>query len=185
MAVIEKLAHVAYLRQLGFEDAADSLQRAVVGGRFEPVFSTTTRPEMYERVIPEEMRTRIDNAMGSYSDPSLYRTTPDLSEVRAAFGDSTHPLEADAVKPNHYLQFAIEPIRFGVENYGPGVLIVKIVKYAMRYVMKHGHEDLAKLSRCVTLLRRYEAGDVDWWERAERTAPLPDTQDAPVRSRTK
>lgn len=72
----------------------------------------------------------------------------------------------DAVNlPQHYARFAIEPIRFLVENYGPCILVGKVVKYSMRYDAKNGLEDLKKARRCLDMLIKHTMGDPDWWKR--------------------
>jgi Protein of unknwon function (DUF3310) len=70
------------------------------------------------------------------------------------------------VLPEHYARYKIEPIRFIVENYGPGFLIGNIIKYVMRYDAKNGAEDIKKAQRYGVMLQRFEANDPDWW-RAE------------------
>jgi len=67
--------------------------------------------------------------------------------------------------PSHYARFKIEPIRFLVENFGPSILVGKIVKYSMRYDGKNGLQDIDKAIRCAQMLRAYVAGDPDWWQR--------------------
>ena len=67
--------------------------------------------------------------------------------------------------PSHYARFKIEPIRFLVENFGPSILVGKIVKYSMRYDGKNGLQDIDKAIRCAQMLRAYVAGDSDWWQR--------------------
>lgn len=66
--------------------------------------------------------------------------------------------------PQHYARFKIEPIRFGVENFGVGVLITKIVKYIMRFDAKNGLEDLLKARRCLDMMIEYVKGNPDWWK---------------------
>lgn len=83
-----------------------------------------------------------------------------LNEIGAAMST---PSADKVVLPSHYARHAIEPIRFAVENYGPGFLIGNIVKYPARYDAKDGHKDLAKTARYVEMLRRYEAGDPNWF----------------------
>jgi len=67
--------------------------------------------------------------------------------------------------PSHYARFKIEPIRFLVENFGPSILVGKIVKYSMRYDGKNGLQDIDKAIRCAQMLRAFVAGDPDWWQR--------------------
>lgn len=74
------------------------------------------------------------------------------------------PDKDPAVQPKHYLDLRIEPIRFGVENYGRGVLITKIVKYITRAPAKNGSQDMAKAKRCLSMLTKFDAGDADWWK---------------------
>jgi hypothetical protein len=72
----------------------------------------------------------------------------------------------DAVNlPPHYARFKIEPIRFLVENFGPSILVGKIVKYSMRYDAKNGLEDVKKAARCLQMLQAYLEQDPDWWKR--------------------
>lgn len=66
------------------------------------------------------------------------------------------------VLPNHYARHRLEPIRFIVENNGPGFLIENATKYLWRYDAKDGHQDLAKVARYVEMLRMYEAGFNNW-----------------------
>lgn len=73
---------------------------------------------------------------------------------------------ADAVNlPAHYARYKIEPIRFLVENFGPVILVGKVVKYTMRYDAKNGLEDIAKAKRCLHMLGEYVKGNPDWWKR--------------------
>lgn len=90
----------------------------------------------------------------------------EASEVHAAaHGDPAVSAHTDKViLPSHYARHSIEPIRFAVENYGPGFLIGNAIKYLSRYDAKDGHKDLAKAARYVEMLRRYEAGDPKWYE---------------------
>lgn len=83
---------------------------------------------------------RFENAWGMSVETTVTPSDKVLKAVREnvrgaiASGDAT---EADMVNlPAHYTRFKIEPIRFGVENFGPGVLVAKIVKYASRYECK-------------------------------------------------
>lgn len=69
--------------------------------------------------------------------------------------------------PSHYARFKIEPIRFLVENFGPVILVGKVVKYSMRYDAKNGLEDLKKARRCLDMLIKLTSGDPDWWTREE------------------
>lgn len=76
-------------------------------------------------------------------------------------------LANDAVNlPSHYARFKIEPIRFLVENFGPVILVGKVVKYTMRYDAKNGLEDLRKAKRCLEMLIKHTEGDPDWWKRS-------------------
>ncbi len=69
----------------------------------------------------------------------------------------------DAVTlPHHYARYAIEPIRFAVEN-NLNFLQANIVKYILRFDAKNGMEDLNKAERYLTLLKRFAAKDPDWW----------------------
>lgn len=86
---------------------------------------------------------------------------------RTEFTPHAVPAGGDkVVMPNHYGRHSIEPIRFSVENYGVGFLIGNAVKYLTRYDAKDGHKDLAKAARYVEMLRRYEAGDPNWFAAA-------------------
>lgn len=69
-----------------------------------------------------------------------------------------------AIQPDHYTQFKIQPIRFGVENYGRGVLVTKVLKYMQRAPFKKGAQDMAKAMDCLQMLTRFDAGDKDWWK---------------------
>jgi len=81
-------------------------------------------------------------------------------------GDDRGAEEPDmVVLPAHYARFKIEPIRFLVENFGPVILVGKVVKYTMRYDAKNGQQDLAKAKRCLEMLQKYTQGDPDWWKR--------------------
>nr|WP_246771375.1 DUF3310 domain-containing protein [Aestuariivirga sp. YIM B02566] len=66
--------------------------------------------------------------------------------------------------PGHYARFKIEPIRFLVENFGPVILVGKIVKYVMRYDAKNGLEDLLKAKRMLEMLIEKTKGNEDWWK---------------------
>lgn len=82
-------------------------------------------------------------------------------------GDDKSLQAGDEVNlPSHYARFKIEPIRFLVENFGPSILVGKIVKYSMRYDGKNGLQDIDKAIRCAQMLRAYVAGDPDWWKRS-------------------
>jgi hypothetical protein len=75
--------------------------------------------------------------------------------------------------PDHYARYKIEPIRFGVENFGRGVLITKIVKYIMRAPFKGKPvEDLEKAQRCLDMLKKLDAGDPDWWKHPAGEKPV-------------
>jgi hypothetical protein len=74
-------------------------------------------------------------------------------------------LGGDAVNlPSHYARFKIEPIRFLVENFGPVILVGKVVKYVLRYDAKNGLEDIRKAKRCISMLEKFVMGDADWWK---------------------
>lgn len=92
-----------------------------------------------------------------------------------------HPPEMVTL-PSHYARHHIEPIRFVVENFGPGFLIGNIVKYILRYDAKDGHKDLAKAARYVEMLRHFEAGDPDWYQ-PPHDFTLPAEVDAPLHSK--
>jgi hypothetical protein len=65
--------------------------------------------------------------------------------------------------PKHYARFAIEPIRFIVENkldWFQG----NIVKYTCRYDAKNGIEDLQKAARYNEMQKKFLSGDPDWWK---------------------
>jgi hypothetical protein len=75
--------------------------------------------------------------------------------------------------PHHYARFAIEPIRFLVEN-KLDPLRFNAIKYIMRCDAKNGLEDLRKAHRCLDMFAAYhfdkegayhEDGpqDPDWW----------------------
>lgn len=75
-------------------------------------------------------------------------------------------ITSDAVNlPAHYARYKIEPIRFLVENFGPVILVGKVVKYSMRYDAKNGLEDIAKAKRCLHMLDQFVRGNPDWWKR--------------------
>lgn len=92
---------------------------------------------------------------------------PPPAPVKLHHGLTPPPEHAtsEVVLPPYYKMFPIEPIRFGVENYGRGVLITKIVKYAMRAPFKEKLErDLAKAKRCLEMLTEFDRGNPDWWK---------------------
>lgn len=74
-------------------------------------------------------------------------------------------LAADAVnKPDHYMRFKIEPIRFCTEN-ALGFLEGNIVKYTARHDAKGGKEDLKKAIRYAVMLIKYRyKDDADFWK---------------------
>lgn len=107
--------------------------------------------------------------------PDPFAPQPNLAEQALA--------QADKVTlPSHYARHHIEPIRFVVENFGPGFLIGNIVKYILRYDAKDGHKDLAKAARYVEMLRHFEAGDPDWYQ-PPHDFMLPAEVDAPLHSK--
>ena len=65
--------------------------------------------------------------------------------------------------PEHYKRFKIDPIRFLVENFGPIILVAKVIKYVMRYDAKNGVQDIDKAMRCLVMLRGYVTGDPSWF----------------------
>lgn len=73
-------------------------------------------------------------------------------------------MESDAVVlPNHYRDFAIEPIRFICENeldFFQG----NILKYLLRYPKKNGLEDLKKGYRYFGMYIKFIERDPDWWK---------------------
>jgi hypothetical protein len=75
------------------------------------------------------------------------------------------PEEKDVVnKPEHYMRFKIEPIRFCTEN-DLGFLEGNIVKYTARHDAKGGKEDLKKAIRyAVMLIKQRYNGDADFWK---------------------
>lgn len=77
----------------------------------------------------------------------------------------TPPPKKDAVnKPDHYMRFKIEPIRFCTEN-ALGFLEGNIVKYTARHDAKGGKEDLKKAIRyAVMLIKHRYNGDADFWK---------------------
>lgn len=103
-------------------------------------------------------RHSVEEHLGGAGDPK-----PDFLYAITGMGDSLKDSDP-AVRPHHYLQFKIEPIRFGVENYGRGILVVKIIKYIVRAPFKgSSSQDLAKAARCLEMLTRFDAGEPDWW----------------------
>lgn len=80
---------------------------------------------------------------------------------------------SDAILPDHYRMFAIEPMRFAVENYGRGVLIKDLVKYVMRAPHKHEDHniDMEKAKRCLDMLHEFDKGNPDWWKAPEERQP--------------
>jgi hypothetical protein len=109
--------------------------------------------------------------MERYMNPRNQRVLSGYTEEVIHLADQStekdDPFEGidPAIQPNHYLQFKIEPIRFGVENYGRGVLVTKILKYVQRAPFKNGAQDLAKAARCLEMLTKFDAGDPEWWRR--------------------
>ena len=83
------------------------------------------------------------------------------TQQESAAMDTSDPVNL----PEHYGRFAIEPIRFGVENYGRGVLVTKVVKYMLRAPFKGKPvEDMEKARRCLDMLILFDKGDPDWWK---------------------
>lgn len=99
-------------------------------------------------------------------DTTMSPTYEDMLAGNMLAADDHGPEEPDmVVLPAHYARFKIEPIRFLVENFGPTILVGKVIKYTMRYDAKNGMEDLKKAERCLTMLQKYISGDPDWWQR--------------------
>lgn len=115
-------------------------------------------------------------------DPDIIPGHHDASifpKLTAGYAANVEAAKGDAVNlPAHYARYKIEPIRFMVENFGPGILVGKVIKYSMRYDAKNGMEDLKKAKRCLELLIKFVAGDPDWWKRDEAmaTAVLEETK---------
>lgn len=104
----------------------------------------------YRTVIPRASQAKADAIM--------------LDNMLTA-DDRGVPTPDAVVLPAHYARYKIEPIRFLVENFGPVILVGKVVKYTMRYDAKNGMEDLRKAQRCLEMLIKYNSGDPDWWKR--------------------
>lgn len=87
-------------------------------------------------------------------------------KAQAAIGENLADaiLRGDVVNlPDHYARFAIEPLRYAMEN-RMNPLQAKIAKYTARFDAKNGLEDLGKGVRCCIMLLRFAAGDPDWWK---------------------
>lgn len=128
--------------------------------------------------------TELEEAVGAQRQAASQATSTRIlysAEDLKAFNAGLPPPDMVTL-PNHYGRHSIEPIRFAVENFGPGFLIGNAVKYLSRYDAKNGHEDLAKAARYVEMLRLYEAGDPDWYAPAHEFE-LPVSKDAPLRSK--
>lgn len=84
-------------------------------------------------------------------------------DVSAPPTTDTEKLGYDAVHlPKHYRHFAIEPIRFIMENkLEPAE--ANVVKYVCRWRMKNGVEDLKKARRYLDILIAREEGKAEWW----------------------
>lgn len=175
---------VQFLRQIGYDDAADALDAA--RSRGSPCIQVLPTPgwvagagnvwlagsaerggEKFNLMCP------LCHAMNGRHAV----TCPKLHAVAA-----TPQEDRGVVTPGHYSRHPMEPTQVTVENFGPSFLIGNIMKYIMRYDAKDGHKDLAKAARYVEMLRAYEAGDPDWYK-AVPSVPLPDTVEAPLRSR--
>lgn len=118
--------------------------------------------------IPKEYIDKVaaKEAEGHTSKPAMTPAYEDMVSANMLEADERGVEEPDmVVLPSHYARFKIEPIRFLVENFGPVILVGKVVKYTMRYDAKNGMEDLNKASRCLDMLKKYIAGDPDWWTR--------------------
>lgn len=66
------------------------------------------------------------------------------------------------VLPLHYGKFAIEPVRFCIENKLDGFQF-NVVKYTCRHHSKNGIEDLKKARRYLDMYIAYLQGDPEWW----------------------
>lgn len=111
--------------------------------------------ERYHGIM--DPRSRIPVHQVGDKEPSI---KPELRNL----GLTVEEVRDAVTMPSHYGRFAIEPIHFLVENFGPGVLVSKIVKYSMRYDAKNGLEDLRKARRCLDMLILKVEGDPDWWK---------------------
>ncbi|MBK1871562.1 DUF3310 domain-containing protein [Aestuariivirga sp. YIM B02566] len=87
-----------------------------------------------------------------------------IEETTASRDALAATYKKNAIMPGHYARFKIEPIRFLVENFGPVILVGKIVKYVMRYDAKNGLEDLLKAKRMLEMLIEKTKGNEDWWK---------------------
>ena len=83
--------------------------------------------------------------------------------------EPTHEAPDAVFRPGHYAQFVIEPITFINAN-GLGFNIGNVIKYACRYNMKNGLEDLRKA-------RRYLDIQIECMEREERVKAGEDPKD--------
>lgn len=66
-------------------------------------------------------------------------------------GTEAEPAEKDAISPEHYSRFEIEPIEFIVKNkldYPTG----NVIKYVCRHDHKNGLEDLLKAKRYIDIM---------------------------------
>lgn len=113
----------------------------------------------------EPTETNAMHAVEGHPQLELFEPA-ELAAIETNIASASERGAGDAVNlPNHYARFKIEPIRFMVENLGPGILVGKVIKYTMRYDAKNGMEDLKKAKRCIELLIKFTAGDPDWWQR--------------------
>lgn len=71
------------------------------------------------------------------------------------------------ILPEHYARFAIEPIRFIVEN-NLNFMQGNIVKYTLRWDAKDGPQDIRKVIRYGVMLYLFIRKDPDWWKPAPK-----------------
>lgn len=122
--------------------------------------------DTFWRAFLASLPASFHNTHQAAPDPTLARSQAWADSDTVAEDLMAQPQPGDpVVLPDHYARYKIEPIRFGVENFGRGVLVTKIVKYVMRSPFKgKPMEDLDKAMRCLIMLKAFDAGDPDWWK---------------------
>ena len=87
---------------------------------------------------------------------NMDRYTPDEPK------DTATASPDNVVLPKHYGNFAIEPVRFCIEN-KLDPFQFNIIKYTVRHRLKNGVEDIEKCIRYAEMYKRYLEGNPNWW----------------------
>lgn len=127
-------------------------------------------------IIPATPDILGGDPVSSFAMPNAFAPEVEPQEdcLRGPDGENIPPKGDRVNLPDHYSRYAIEPLRFAVENFGRGVLITKIIKYVMRAPFKDNwQEDLDKAVRLMDCLMQFDRGDPDWWKRAQDRVPQP------------